>query len=638
MSRRSVIRQNERARAREQKRMSRSNKARAAIATGAAIGAVLAVAPAADAATFPVSTTTDSGPGSLRQAILDANAAAGLDQVTFSAGLSGAINLTAELEITDPINIQGPGKAALAVDGGDNGRVFHARALPATPGGVTISGLTIRNGAITGDSGAGVFAERDGGTAFRLNLTNVAVNGNEATNASGGGVAIDDSSLTVTDSTLTGNKTLGAIGNRYGAGIYVASSPGGANDLEVIDSTVNQNNAANDGGGIYATYATKGDVLISGSTIANNIAGGDAGGASFANNGTGALEIHGSTISGNQSGAAGGGVWLLGVGGGATIADSTIANNTSVYGGGVSSYQGNDGPVAISNSTIAGNTATGAVGGGGIFRYGKDTGAPGTDLMTISSTIVSGNKATTGPGPDLTQPGPATGSPSVGNSLIGTTSGAVFTQNGGNLLNKDPLLGPLAANGGATQTLLPSDTSPVINAGLRNGESVDQRDLDRTVVYPGIPKTLSSDGTDIGAVELQITDNGITDPFFSAPKKVKVKGKKVKIKVKAGAGEEVDISAKGSITVTAKKKKGEKKPKPQTVKLKSVAGESMPGELATLTLSPSKKGAKKVVKTLKKGGKAKASIQVVLTDAAANTDTENLSVKLKAKKKGGGGK
>ena len=62
MSRRSVIRQNERARVREQKRTSRSNKARAAVATGAAIGAVLAVAPAADAATFPVSIQTTQSP------------------------------------------------------------------------------------------------------------------------------------------------------------------------------------------------------------------------------------------------------------------------------------------------------------------------------------------------------------------------------------------------------------------------------------------------------------------------------------------------------------------------------------------------------------------------------------------------
>src|SRR2546425_10885604 len=58
-------------------------------------------------AIFTVTTTTDSGPGSLRQAILDANAAPGLDTIAFS--IAGAaphtIALLSPLEIDDPVVI-----------------------------------------------------------------------------------------------------------------------------------------------------------------------------------------------------------------------------------------------------------------------------------------------------------------------------------------------------------------------------------------------------------------------------------------------------------------------------------------------------------------------------------------------------
>jgi hypothetical protein len=65
------------------------------------------------------------------------------------------------------------------------------------------------------------------------------------------------------------------------------------------------------------------------------------------------------------------------------------------------------------------------------------------------------------------------------------------------------LLGGLAHNGGPTETMLPSGTSPVIDQGhAPNSLQTDERGDPRTVDIPGIPRPPGGDGTDIGAVEL----------------------------------------------------------------------------------------------------------------------------------------
>src|SRR5262245_61166727 len=69
------------------------------------------------AATLTVTATADSGPGSLRQAILDANANAGPDEIRFNipaAGVQTINPLTPPPIITDTVNINGytqPGAA-----------------------------------------------------------------------------------------------------------------------------------------------------------------------------------------------------------------------------------------------------------------------------------------------------------------------------------------------------------------------------------------------------------------------------------------------------------------------------------------------------------------------------------------------
>src|SRR5713101_7312348 len=74
------------------------------------------------AATITVMNTNDSGPGSLRAAIANANGTAGADVIAFDPSVTGTITLTSgELLITDDLTISGPGAKNLAVDGNANG-------------------------------------------------------------------------------------------------------------------------------------------------------------------------------------------------------------------------------------------------------------------------------------------------------------------------------------------------------------------------------------------------------------------------------------------------------------------------------------------------------------------------------------
>lgn len=114
----------------------------------AAVTSTEVIAPQTDAVglmAYPgneVINTNDSGCGSLRQAILDAESNAGADEIVFNPGVTGTITLASALfTITQNLTITGPGADVLAISGDDSYRVFHI-----TGGAVTISGLTITRG------------------------------------------------------------------------------------------------------------------------------------------------------------------------------------------------------------------------------------------------------------------------------------------------------------------------------------------------------------------------------------------------------------------------------------------------------------------------------------------------------------
>jgi hypothetical protein len=197
-----------------------------------------------------VTNLLDSGPGSLRQAILDTPAGGTVD---FQPGLSGTITLTTgELAINKDLTISGPGASVIMVSGNHASRVFDIAATFT----MSLSGLTIADGSVSGQAFGGGIS--NSGT---LTVTNCALNGNTSATLEGGGI-YNAGTLTVSGSTFSGN--FGAGGGIFNGG-----------QLTVTDSVLSGNSTGTFslGGGIY----NAGTLPVSGSTLSGNSAGSGGG-------------------------------------------------------------------------------------------------------------------------------------------------------------------------------------------------------------------------------------------------------------------------------------------------------------------------------------------------------------------------
>jgi predicted outer membrane repeat protein len=438
---------------------------------GATVGATLLMGGSAQAvSTFQVNSLedpTDTGHVTLHDAMVMANANPDDSVITFASGLSGSLDLTANLPYVNwSTDIQGPGADKVTVDAHNARRIFHAVGL-ANPG-LQISGLTLKDGNNTADV--------RGGALFV---------------AGGSPVAVSNTVW---------------IGNTAGEGGAIYSLNG---TLDVQRSTFIGNSAtAEDGGGAISSYGTA--LTISDSVVSGNDAY-VAGGIRAERSGTfGSMEMQDSTVSGNTSDDCCAG--LLSQETATTqIHNSTISGN--IVSSGPSGGMYVRGPLTVTGSTIVGNVATTA--GGGIYGSLIDDPA-------VLDSIVAGNLAAYGP--DVKN------DVNAAFSLFGNTSGATInaTAPGSNLTGVNPQLGSLAQNGGPTPTMKPAATSPVIDRGSAFGLGADQRGLARTFDAPTIPQGGGSDGTDIGAVELQASDVPPAPPVPGSPAKPKCKKKKHK--------------------------------------------------------------------------------------------------------------
>jgi hypothetical protein len=274
--------------------------------------------------TFMVTNLRDSGDGSLRQAILDANHSSEENTIDFAT--TGTISLDSTLpELSTSMNILGPRADSLTVQrstaqGTPEFSVFTISG-PAT---VTLSGLTITNGSAT--LGGGIF--NDGGT---LTVSDCVLEGNSALR--GGGIT-NFGSLIVSGSTLVDNAA-----TSKGGGIANFGS-------SVITSSTLTGNSASTGGGIYNF---DGAILtVSTSTLAGNRA--DFGGGLAMNGGL--ATVANSTLAGNVATYDGGGIDIE-FGATLTLSNVIVSGNSALRGGGIC----NDGTLSCRDTILAGNTA-----------------------------------------------------------------------------------------------------------------------------------------------------------------------------------------------------------------------------------------------------------------------------------------
>jgi CSLREA domain-containing protein len=433
--------------------------ATATIGTGLAL---LAFAGSAQAASFVVNSTGDAsdatldgtcataGPPvvcTLRAAIEESENAAGADTITFTLPSPSTIGLASALPtIQDDLTITGPGVSALTVTrtGAAPYRIFT------TSGDVEISGMTISGGL-------------DDGT-----LTG---------SGSGGGILNNDE-LALDGVTVTGNTA--------------SEAPAGTGNADAV------------GGGI--SNVTGGLLSITRSTIS-------------ANNATA------SEIGTNDARAAGGGISSIAVAG-ISVSDSTISGNTAsateptdpvAVGGGVSMSVGLG---AFTNVTISGNRAitsgtSPTSQGGGIMSS--------LSALRITSSTVAFNEAITGANIMIRFAALGLRNTIVSNPVTGSncaTSTATIVSSGFNLASDascnltgtgdqpttDPLLAPLANNGGPTLTHAPAIAGPAVDEGNSTSSGVhptvatDQRGAARPADLPKANDP-AGNGADIGAYE-----------------------------------------------------------------------------------------------------------------------------------------
>ncbi len=310
--------------------------------------------------------------------------------------------------------------------------------------------------------------------------------------AGGGTVTFDcgGDPVTITDNlTISQNTTLDGSGQQVtldGGGNGSVITVNSGMRLALTDLTI-AHGASLDGGGIF----NLGAVTLTNSTVSGNsvgVSGASGAGAGIFNNGT--VTLTNSTVSGNSTGFQGGGGGIFNNDGGTvTLTNSTVSGNSTGLDNSVTGGGGIDnlGTVTLTNSTVSGNSAPDGV-GGGIFNEG------GT--VTLRNTILAGNSASTDPdcSGTLTSDDYNLIQDTTGCAIVGTTTHDITGQ--------DPHLGPLANNGGPTQTMADDTPATVTHPAVDAGSCVDQNGTAISTDQRGYTRPDDGEAAcDIGAYE-----------------------------------------------------------------------------------------------------------------------------------------
>lgn len=297
-----------------------------ALFTAVALFILTLVAQPISAATITVTNTADSGAGSLRQAVADANGTPANDTINFN------------IPLTDP-NCDSSGVCTITLTGG-------IITVQATGGNLIIANQT---GAgrlvISGNNASRVFG---GVVGTNLTLDGITVTRGVGGISSGGisvGVVTNYRGiLTIMNSVLTQNA---------GANIIASTASGSNEILNVINTTVNNNT----GVGIFSTNnVTAGGTLnVVNSTISNNASANTSGGGIYFLGDQ--LRITNSTVSGNSS-SVGGGIFITTLGSGGNrsfvLTNCTVTANTGSPGG-IEVFQAT---LNLRNTIVAGNSGS----------------------------------------------------------------------------------------------------------------------------------------------------------------------------------------------------------------------------------------------------------------------------------------
>lgn len=433
------------------------------------------------AATFVVVNTDDSGLGSLRQAITEANNAPAEDIIMFDVVGPGphTLNLTSALPpLTGNVQIlnDAVGSEMVTVQRSHSAGTPDFRIFTVMPGSnVLLGGVTIANGYLPNEPGGAIWSKNAeltirsctlisngsgsvGGAVYNagvngighVSFSNCKLIGNNS--GSGGGnpsggaiynVSIFDffapdpnaprrAIMTLTNCTLSGNSA------DFGGAISQAVGGGGAGDLTLSNCIVANNTSRFGGGGLYNRLSSGGNAVAT-------------------------VHVESCTFSSNIVSSLGWGGAISNLNGEVFARNSTFSGNSAEGGGGLNNNTTSPDDFAqlmVQNCTIAANHAS-SDGGGGL----RHTGANGS--VKFQNTIVAGNTSSSSArdlkGAFISQ----------GHNLIANSAGSTGFANGANNDSVggggnpvlDARLASLMDNGGPTHTHALLSDSPAINSG-----------------------------------------------------------------------------------------------------------------------------------------------------------------------------
>jgi hypothetical protein len=408
-----------------------------------------------------VENCNDSGAGSLREAY--AGALDG-DTVDLSALACSTITLTSGPLLSAPdagyVTLQGNRYTRVSIDGNHANRVLmHSGAR------IAVNDLTVTAGVALDALGGGCIYSSGGVSLLEATVSDCEVSTSGIVAAKGGGI-------------------------RAMGGVVLRRS-------RVTGNRVHAAQADADGGGIHAQYA----IAAFQNTISGNIASGDGshyarGGGVFA---SGYLRFNDTTVSGNEADS-GGGIYVgyLSQFIAPNLANTTISgNHARGAAGGI--FAGRS--IRLSNSTLTGNTA--------VFDFGAGVYLVAGDAE-LHSTIVANNSSEDGlRAADIAGHAGATITGSH-NLVIASTLALP-----GDTIAGDPMLEPLADNGGGVETHALQAGSPAIDAGEN---PLGLYDDERGYVCPPVGQCVETErtigaATDIGAFEFGAPDRIFDDGF-----------------------------------------------------------------------------------------------------------------------------
>ena len=499
----------------------------------------------------------------MREAITLANASTDSNNaITFDNTVSGTIAVGSQMNISNSMDITRSGAAApLTLDAAHAARILYV--MPNNNGGsphhVTISGLTLINGAANG-GGGGCLAS----VAAELTLDQVQINGCSAKGGHGGGIYFNSDGTSA--NLFVSNTTVADCNATFGGGIYINNGVGSTThsfNLSVIGSTAyDGHNGASFGGGIYAVG--QGQANFYGLTLSNNAAGNEGGGmavstatahvssAFITDNAAvtgagggiasvqGALSVDLSLISGCSAVLTGGAIYarqgtlavqeslltantassgaaIALIFGSASLAQTALIGNSATHlGGAVYTYTSASAPSTLElvNCTVTGNTA-------GRFAGLNIDGTVATVSLSTITANVSTNYYATGAGIYCGNTNTVISNSIVAGNTVGARAdaaaadigigqnGAVHAtfsllqhanqavDDGNNIFNEDPGLRAVAHVSNILDVQIPLSTSPVVDAGDPSFTPPPAIDA------RGMPRVVNG-RVDMGAIELQL--------------------------------------------------------------------------------------------------------------------------------------